>query len=1026
MSAENTGLPALPLGQSAVPEAAPRSAALRGRLFRKYVLLFVGLVGAALVISGGVDFWFDYEGNKAALIDVQQEKANAAAQRIEEFFGEIERQIGWTTHAEWSAAPLDQRRFDYVRLLAQVPAITEISELDGAGKEQLKVSRVAIDVVGSGKDYSLSPAFIEARAHKIWFSPVYFRKQSEPYITLAIADVGRDAGVTVAQVNLKLIWGVITALKIGQGGYAYVVDGKGKLIAHPDISLVLRDTDYSHLPQVAAALHRAAGPAVSVARNGEGVAVLSAHAAIAPLGWLVFVELPLHEAFAPLYGTALRSAVLLVLALAGATLAALFLARRMAGPIRAMQEGAARIGAGELDRRLDIHTGDELEALAQQFNRMAGDLQTSYARLEQKVEERTAELSQSLEYQTATSDVLKVISRSTFDLQPVLDSVVETAIRLCHADQAVIFRNEGGEYRWAAGRGNTPEYEEIERELSFRPGPGSLVGRTASERRTVQIADTQADPSYELKEDARVGGVRTLLGVPLLRQGEVIGVIGLARQRVESFTDKQIQLVTTFADQAVIAMENARLISETREALEQQTATADVLGVINSSPGDLAPVFDAMLEKAIRLCEGVQGTLWTFVSEQIVLTASRGLKRKFVEMLRTEREGQNPGEQDPVRRIMRGERLIQVLDLTTDLTHGAVFRAAAELGGVRTIMVVGLFKDAVPLGAFVISRREVHAFTDKQIALLQNFAAQAVIAMENARLINETRHARDAAETALGELKTAQASLIQAEKMASLGQLTAGIAHEIKNPLNFVNNFAGLSVELLDELKEVAEPAIATLDEDKREEIEEAIALLTGNLEKIAEHGRRADNIVKSMLEHSRGVSGERRDVDLNALVEEALNLAYHGARAQDPNFNITLERDFDPAAKPIELVPQDVTRVFLNLFGNGFYAANKRAHTDGGPGFRPILKVTTHDSGDAFEIRVRDNGSGIPPEIRNKLFQPFFTTKPTGEGTGLGLSITYDIVTQQHGGTIAVDSEPGAFTEFTIRLPRTQKASPA
>ena len=282
----------------------------------------------------------------------------------------------------------------------------------------------------------------------------------------------------------------------------------------------------------------------------------------------------------------------------------------------------------------------------------------------------------------------------------------------------------------------------------------------------------------------------------------------------------------------------------------------------------------------------------------------------------------------------------------------------------------------------------------------------------------EIRAARDAAEAAYRDLKAAQANLIQAEKMASLGQLTAGIAHEIKNPLNFVNNFAGLSVELLDELKETAAPALSALDEHQRAEIDETVGMLTSNLDKIAEHGRRADNIVKSMLEHSRGVTGERREVDLNALIEEALNLAYHGARAQDQSFNITLERELDPELRRIELAPQEMTRVFLNLFGNGFYAVTKRARENGEAPFRPVLTVATRDCGDAIEVRVRDNGVGIPPEIRDKLFQPFFTTKPAGEGTGLGLSISYDIVTQQHGGTITVDSEPRAFTEFTIRLP--------
>jgi signal transduction histidine kinase len=276
------------------------------------------------------------------------------------------------------------------------------------------------------------------------------------------------------------------------------------------------------------------------------------------------------------------------------------------------------------------------------------------------------------------------------------------------------------------------------------------------------------------------------------------------------------------------------------------------------------------------------------------------------------------------------------------------------------------------------------------------------------------------------ELKATQASLIHAEKMASLGQLTAGIAHEIKNPLNFVNNFASLSVELLDEFKETVRPVIAALGADKRAEVDEVTDMLTANLDKIAEHGKRADGIVKSMLAHSRGASGERQRADLNALTEEALNLAYHGARAQDPNFNITLEREFDHTIAPIELVPQDISRVLLNLFGNGFYAADKRRREAADAGFRPLLKVITRDLGNEVEIRVRDNGTGIPTEFHDRLFQPFFTTKPTGEGTGLGLSISYDIVTHQHGGTITVDSRVGEFTEFTIRLPRSRQTATA
>ena len=317
--------------------------------------------------------------------------------------------------------------------------------------------------------------------------------------------------------------------------------------------------------------------------------------------------------------------------------------------------------------------------------------------------------------------------------------------------------------------------------------------------------------------------------------------------------------------------------------------------------------------------------------------------------------------------------------------------------------VIEVRRNAVPDGGFVLIYSDI---------------------TERKRSEAEIRAARDAAQAAYDDLKKAQASLIQAQKMAALGQLTAGIAHEIKNPLNFVNNFAGLSVELLDELKESATPAIAMLDEGTRAEIDDTIEMLTGNLEKIVEHGQRADGIVKSMLEHSRGVTSERRKVDLNNLVEEALNLTYHGARAQDQNFNITLEREYDRNIGEIAIIPQEVNRVFINLIGNGFYAAAKRQQESGDASFRPILKVETRDLGQTVEVRIRDNGIGIPGEIKDKLFQPFFTTKPTGEGTGLGLSISYDIVTQQHGGTIEVDSRVGEFTEFRVRIPRSYRAT--
>ena len=1030
MNAHGTDFPV-----SSAAATAPSAPIVRGRLFRKYVALFVGVVAAALLANGLFEIWFSYQEHEDALIRIQHEQAQAAAAKIEQFVQEIQNQIGWTTQLPWSAGTLEQRRFDALRLLRQVPAITELSQLDATGHEQLRVSRLAMDVVGSNKDFSQDPKFTEAVAHKVYYGPVYFRRESEPYMTLALAGTRRDAGVSVAEVNLKFIWDVVSQIKVGNKGLAYVVDGNGRLIAHPDISLVLRNTDLAKFSQVRAARAGSAGEAaepVRVARDVQGREVLTAAAPISPLGWFMFVELPISEAYAPLYASIERSAALLAAGLMLAFLAALLLARRMVVPIQALRTGAARIGGGDLGQRIAIKTGDELEALANQFNDMAGRLEESYADLEKKVDDRTKELSESLEQQTATAEVLQVISSSPGALQPVFDAMLESATRICGAEFGVLYRYDGDAFHVAAMRNVPPAYAEYLHRGPTRQGPSGGLTRLAVDKETLRFLDLSQDQAYVDRDPARValveiGGARSGLAVPMLNEDNLVGAIVIYRQHVRAFSDKQVQLVTNFAAQAVIAIENVRLLSELRESLEQQTATSEVLHVISSSPGELKPVFEAMLANALRLCQAHMGLMVLAEDGIFRPIADRGVPPDFAEFLR-KLPPFKPPPGTSTYRMMQEKRTIQVPDAAATPAYRdgvMLLKAFVDLGRARTSLFVPMIKEGEVVGAFQIYRPDVRVFTDKQIAVVESFASQAVIAIENARLLNEIRTARDAAERALGDLRTAQASLVQSEKMASLGQLTAGIAHEIKNPLNFVNNFAKLSVELLDELKEIAVPGLAALDPGKREEAEELVTMLTGNLDKIGEHGRRADGIVKSMLAHSRGGSGDRQTVSINALIDESLNLAYHGVRAQDKDFNVTLERDFDPSLRPIEVVPQDITRVFLNLFGNGFYAVRQRQKRSNGV-YKPVVKVTTRDEGGTVAIRIRDNGIGIPSDVKRKMFEPFFTTKPTGEGTGLGLSISYDIVTQQHGGSISVDSQVDDFTEFTIHLPRDRQGAVA
>ncbi|HEU0081880.1 MAG TPA: GAF domain-containing protein, partial [Bradyrhizobium sp.] len=527
------------------------------------------------------------------------------------------------------------------------------------------------------------------------------------------------------------------------------------------------------------------------------------------------------------------------------------------------------------------------------------------------------------------------------------------------------------------------------------------------------------------RDIARARGYRSMLFTPLVSSGAVIGMVSVTRKQAGTFAVHHVELLRTFAAQAVIAIENVRLFDEVQartrdltESLEQQTATSEVLEVISASTGELEPVFQKMLGNATRICAARFGMMWLIEGTAARCVALHNAPPAFA-ALRAREPVIHPGPNTAMGRVLRTRQVVHIEDAMAEQAYiegDPVRRANTDLAGARSIVAVPMLKDNEVIGAIGIFHQEVRPFTGKQIQLVGNFASQAVIAIENARLLNELRQRTTELSRSLEELRAAQDRLVQTEKLASLGALTAGIAHEIKNPLNFVNNFAALSAELTQELNELL--GSAALPGNLRNEVDELAGLLKDNLQKVVQHGRRADSIVKNMLLHSREGSGEHRPADVNALVEESLNLAWHGARAEKPQFNVTLTRELDPAAGMVEAFPQEITRVLLNLISNGLYAVARRAG-ENGAAFEPVLSASTRDRGGHVEIRIRDNGTGIPPEVKEKMFNPFFTTKPAGEGTGLGLSMSHDIIVKQHGGAIEVDTRPGEFTEFTIRLPR-------
>ncbi|HEX7270706.1 MAG TPA: GAF domain-containing protein, partial [Casimicrobiaceae bacterium] len=739
----------VPLG--AATSSLPRRTS-RGRLFRKYLLLILSLVTIALLASGAISIYFTYQETKASLALLQHEKALAAASRIEQYIAGIERQLAYAALPQLDASDVELRRIEFLKLLRQAPEITDICQLDPVGREQICVSRLGMDSIappGQGKDRSQEPAFRNAKRAQPWFSPVYFRKETEPYMTIALRSGGDSGPVIVADVNLKFIWDVVSRIKIGEKGKAYVVDGSGFLVADPDIGLVLRKTDLSQLAHVKAALGSGKDDDQTlVSTDLAGTQVLTSVAPIESLHWNVFVEQPVAEVYARLNASIARAGLLLLAGLILSALGALALARGMVRPIRTLEEGAERIGAGDLDQKIEVHTGDELEALANRFNRMTTQLKESYAGLERKVEERTQELQNSLEQQTAISEILRVISSSPTNVQPVLDAVAERAAHLCGSPFARVLLVDGATLRTAASYSTEPG--QLVESPPTALSRSTINGRAVLDRKTVHLADIVPllDTEFpDARANVTLGGHRAVLAVPLMREGNAYGSIIVFRRVPGLFSPDRVALVETFARQAAIAIDNVRLFNETKEGLERQTAISEILRVISSSPGDVTPMLSAVAERAMKLCDAAQSTIVLVDGNLLRCAASVGSTGHMQE-----------GEEIPLNRGSVAGRAVvdgvsvQIEDLA-EAPEGE-FPIGRELQrriGHHTALAVPLMRENLAIGSIQLWRMETRAFTEKQISLVKTFADQAAIAIENVRLFNETKEALER-QTAIAEI----------------------------------------------------------------------------------------------------------------------------------------------------------------------------------------------------------------------------------------------------------------------------------